>query len=396
MFLIQAGHQSSPQIAEALPEERVNGVIWSLGDETPENLRARIADAADENVVQAIDPQLYVALLSDGNPKRLASHELFDIPLPRSHFSARRLATLVEGIIEHQLGLNCTHLIAPTVAVSSTTDRSAQVALNLSETALDVRGDYSNGQPLLISAALERTLLHDQKAVNVLLDELTAHEAEGYYLLFEIDPSLDASVQAQILSEALYIVYTLGVTQERIVWVGYSGLAGYLYRAVGADAFAAGWFQKQQWWSLRHWGPASGGRSPRPRIFLDTILGSLLTEPELANARTQRHDPNLGSHLLAGVGDLVRAYREGSVPTIDRPACAAQLFDVCAELDSRIVDDDVVTDLATVSADLQAATDLYTRLEDAGVELDGRSTGRQVEAWRQAIDLFVERAELEL
>lgn len=398
MFLIQGGYQSSTHIAEALPAERAGGVIWSPGDESPDSLRSRMDEAATSHgVVQAIDPQLYVALLADGNPKRLPTHELFDVPLPRNHFSARRIAALVERIIRYQAGLPSTHLIAPTVAVASPSARSAQVALNLAETSLDIWADDYAHDPrsLLVSAAIQRPLLHEQKSVNVLLDELTAHEADGYYLLFEIDPGLEVSAQASILAEALYIVYTLAVTQERAVWVGYAGLAGYLYRAVGAEAFAAGWFQKQQWWSLDHWGPPTGGRTPRPRIFLDAILGSLLAEPELKLARTQPHDPALGDHLLAGAGALAEAYREGDVPVIDRPACAAQLFEVCAELDGRITGD-VATDLARARGDLDAATGLHDRLEAAGVELDGRSTGRQVDAWRQAIDLFAERGEVDL
>ena len=35
MFLIQAGHQSSTHIAEAVPEDGAAGAIWSLADETP-------------------------------------------------------------------------------------------------------------------------------------------------------------------------------------------------------------------------------------------------------------------------------------------------------------------------------------------------------------------------
>jgi hypothetical protein len=369
-------------------------VIWSPGDEKPEYLAERMAEAAEHDAVQAVDPQLYVALLDDANPKRLPEYGLFDLPLPRRQFSARRLADLMERILDFQADLPSTHLIAPTVAVSSMTDRSAQLALNLAETALDIAEDRDDDRPLLISAAIERSVLADSESVDVLLDELTAHQADGYYLLFEIDPTIDSAVQASLLSEALYVTYTLGTVQERPVWVGYAGLAGYLFRAVGADAFAAGWFQKQQWFSTGHWAPGGGGRSPRPRIFLDTLLGSLLIEAELMAVRRQRQDTSLVADLVGGAGGLAAEHAGGGTPPdATRGVCAAQLFDVCTELDGRI-QGDVDEDLERIQQELDEAEDLFSRLSAVGIELDGRSAGTQIRVWREAIEKFVDRADL--
>jgi hypothetical protein len=394
MFLIQAGHQSSTQIAEAVPGDGAAGAIWSLADETPGNLETRMRDLTGDEVIQAIDPQLYVALLADANPKRLVEHELFKVPLPRqSRYSARRLASMVEAIVRHQADRPGTHLIAPTVAVSSMNHRSAQVALDLAETAADVWGDYDDARPMLISVALERTALADPEGINQLLDELTAQDFDGYYLMFEIDPGLDPSTQAALLSEALYVTYTLSVVREKLVWVGYAGLTGYLHRAAGATAFAAGFFQKQQWWSLGHWGPSSGGRPLRPRIVLDSILGSLLVETELQPVRAQRYDRLIGNELIAGVGGMASAIREGKGLTLDRPACAAQLFAVCEELDRRL-GSDLDANFAQVTADVEAAELLYQRIDDAGITLEPRSTSRQLQAWQEAIGFFRDRAGL--
>jgi hypothetical protein len=299
---------------------------------------------------------------------------------------------MVEAIVNHQAERPGTHLIAPTVAVSSMNHRSAQVALDLAETAVDIWGDYNDERPLLISVALERAALADPKGINQLLDELTAQNFDGYYLMFEIDPGLDSSTQAALLSEALYVSYTLSVVREKLVWVGYSGLTGYLHRAVGASAFAVGFFQKQQWWALGHWGPPARGRAPRARIVLDSILGSLLIESELAAARSQRYDSLLGNDLLAGAGPLARALREGNSPSTDRGTCAAQLFAVCEELDRR-VGTDLDANLARLVADIEDAELLYQRIEDAGVPLEPRSTSRQLNAWLEAIELFKKRAE---
>ena len=84
--------------------------------------------------VQAIDPQLYVARLLDANPKRLADHDLFSVPLRARDLSAQRLPGVVSTVLEFQAGHDeLTHLISPTVAFSSMGDRSAQTTLDLAD-----------------------------------------------------------------------------------------------------------------------------------------------------------------------------------------------------------------------------------------------------------------------
>lgn len=402
MFLIQDGHQTSSHIAAALEDQTVDGVIWSPGDETPALLEER-TEAVDGNhdVVQAVDPQFYVAMLQDSNPKRLPQHEIFGLELRGGAFSAKRLGRTVKRILDHQRDLPVSHLLSPTVAVSSMTDRSAQIALNLAETSIELAAeavrDEEEKRPMLLSVAVEQYVLNEQDAVNGLLDELTAHDVPGYYLLFEVNPEMEATRQASLLAEALYVTHTLAVTQEKEVWVGYAGLPGYLHRAVGAEAFAAGGFRKQQWWSPSHWAAGSGGGrgGPRPRIYLDRLLGSILTETELATIRSQRRDTQLADDLVAGSGSLAQSYREGTTTEPDRMDCAVQLFEVCADLDERITGDPVV-DIAQVRSDISTAQNLFARISATGVQLEGRSDNTQLGVWEAALDMFLLRAGIEV
>jgi hypothetical protein len=401
LFLVQDGHQTSGQIGEALQRECVRGVIWSPGDETPDFLAERTdATSGFDDVVQAIDPQFYVALLQDSNPKRLPRHEIFGMKLRGGAFSAKRLGRTVKRILDYQRGFRVTHLLSPTVAIAGMTDRSAQIALNLAETSIELLDELAEAEeedrPMFLSVAVEQFVLNDEDSVNGLLDELTTYDVPGFYLLFEINPELEGGRQAALLTESLYIVHTLARIQGKEVWVGYAGLTGYLYRAVGASAFAAGGFRKQQWWSPGHWKAGTGGGrgGPRPRIYLETLLGSLLAETELATIRSQRSDLLLGPDLIAGPGGLAGAYREGTASEPDRRTCAAQLFDVCAELDARITGD-LLADIARVRTDIAAAADFHERISAAGVQLEGRSDATQIGIWGQAIDAFLRRAEIE-
>lgn len=394
MFLIQDGHQTFSHVGPALDAGIAEGVIWSPGDHTSERLEERVQEVASSAVAQAIDPQMYVAPLQDANPKRLSQHDLFPVPMSPRDYASRRLSAAVAKSLDLQVSLPVTHVLSPTVSVSQMTDRSAQVALSLAETSIDDWQERNDGRPLIVTSAVNASLLADPASVNSLLDELTDLDVEGFYLLFEIDPRSDPTQQDALLAEALYIVYTLAVVNAYDVWVGYAGLTGYLYRAVGATAFAAGFFQKQQWWSTRHWTGSGGGRQPRPRITLASLLGSLLVEAELRPVLEQRRDRSLGTELLTGAGELAAAYRTTGRTTAveaDRAAQTRQLFAVCDDLDSRITGD-VARDIRRVREDITVAEGLHDRIDDTFVTLEQASAGRHLSVWRTALTSFVDRA----
>jgi len=388
MFLIQDGHQARSGVEAAIDEGDADGVVWSLADETPANLDDAVA--ADwmqrRGIVQAIDPQLYVAPLADANPKKLLDHELFSVPMRPRDFSARSLLPLVETLIRFQADHRVTHIVSPTVAVSSMVDRWAGIAADLADTALQTWAGIDDDRPMLVSVAIAESLLADRDNVDALLDELTAYECDGFYLLLELDPNTDAAEASVLFERALYIVHTLAKVNEYTVWVGYAGLNGYVYRAVGAEAFAGGWWQKQNRWSPNHWTPGGGGRAPRPRIWLESILGSLLIDPELRLVARQRTDTDLFTDLLSGAGQLAADFAGGRAfdGTYDRSVMSAQLFSVCAALDARITGD-VETDLRQVLADITAAEAFYRRIRDAEVQVERGVVRNAPVVWQSAI-----------
>ena len=388
MFLIQDGHHARTGVEPAIDAGDADGVVWSLADETPGSLDQALAAEwmAREGVVQAIDPQLYVAPLADANPKKLLDHELFSVPMRPRDFSARNLVPLVESLIRFQADRPVTHLLAPTVSVGSMVDRWAGIAADLADTALQTWSGMNDDRPMFVSVAIAESLLADPDNVDAILDELTAYECDGFYLLFELDPSTDPAQASALFERALYIIHTLAKVNEYTVWVGYAGLNGYVYRAVGAQAFAGGWWQKQNWWSPRHWTPGGDGRAPRPRIWLESILGSLLIDTEVRLIDRQRADSDLFADVLAGAGALAADFAAGRDfdDGYDRSEMSAQFFAVCSALDARITGD-VQTDLRRVLADITEAEALYRRTRDAGIQVEWGIVRNAPVVWQSAI-----------
>jgi hypothetical protein len=391
MFLIQDGHQTHTHVAGAIARD-AHGVIWSPADQTPSNLDAVLRADYMNGAAQAIDPQLYVAPLVDANPKKLADHALFEVPMRPRDFSARNLVALVNRVIAFQADRPVTHLLSPTVPVASMVDRWAEVAANLADTALDAWQQTGDPRPLLISVAIQQSVLADPDNVDALLDELTSYECDGFYLLIERNPSTDPAEAAVLLERALYIIYTLARLNEYAVWIGYAGLDGFVYRAAGAEASAGGWWQKQNWWSPAHWTAGGGGRQPRPRIYLESLLGSLLIDTELQRVARQRVDQDLLADVLGGTGSLAEEFRNGRAfnGSYDRADMVAQLLGVCGALDTKITGA-FEADMRRVLNDVADAEVLYRRIREVGVEVEADRARNPLTVWQTAIATLGDR-----
>lgn len=361
------------------------GAIWSPADHTPDALDDLVQTDWGDGFTQAIDPQLYVAPLVDANPKKLGEHDLFPVPMRARDFAARNLLDLTDRLIRFQAERPVTHILSPTVAVPSMGDRWAQVAADLANTSIDVWSGLNEARPLLISVAVQESLLADRESVDALLDELTTYECDGFYLLLEIDPGTDPAEAAVLLERALYITYTLAILNEYTVWIGYAGLSGRAYRAAGAEATAAGWWQKLNWFSPYHWQASGGGRQPRPRIYLESIIGSLLIDAELERISRHRADATLYADVLAGAGELATEFLQGRAfdGNYGRPEMTGQLLAVCAALDGG-VSGDPESDMRDFLDAIVEAEELLTRIRDV-VQLTASGARDPLAVWQMGV-----------
>lgn len=387
MFLIQHGYQKGTKIHDAVRAGSSAGVIWSPGDERPDALAAAIRDPAYAAVSQAVDPQVYVSGLASASLKRLPDYGYFRGNLQPRHFTASSVVQLASDVLDWEAALPVSVVLAPSVAIDSATGRWAQVATLLTEASVSNWRARNDTRSIYATVAIRDSVLANEIEVNTLLNEITAWDCDGFYLLFEIDPNLDPTKQDDLLERALWITYSLGDLNEFPVWVGYAGLGGYAFRAAGASAFAAGWWQKLQYWTPDHWLEGGGGRQPRPRAVLDSLLGSILIETELAAIR--RADNQLYADLVSGVGPLSAALRQSSPSTVagatDRDQQAAQLFAVCSELDGRPVGSFDQRGRQLLN-DIAGTLDLHRRIRQTGLQLELGSGPRRVNVWQNALE----------
>jgi hypothetical protein len=380
MYLIQHGFQKGTKIEVALAVGTANGVIWSPGDEAPASLSAAISSFP--GVEHAVDPQFYVAGLAGASLKKLDKYEYFSRDLQATDFTARRIIEIARDALDFQASLDVTVILSPTVVIEAAGDRWSQVALSLAQASIDEWASRGDPRELLISVAVSRSLLANEEEVNALLDDLTTLDCSGFYLLLELEAD-SATRSDEQLERAFWMTYSLAELNGFRVWIPYAGLVGYLFRAVGAEAFAAGWWQKLQAWSPGQWTDAGGGRQPRPRVFLETLLSNVLLE-ELGALRSA--DRSLYDEVVAGVGPVAAILRT-SLPqnvSLSRDDLAAQLFAVCHELDSRAVGP-LEQRVQRLTNDLADVMGRHRRIRNSGITLEPRGSNAHILEWESAI-----------
>jgi hypothetical protein len=215
---------------------------------------------------------------------------------------------------------------------------------------------------------------------------------DGVYLLVELDPALDESTYAEHLASALDLVNRLA---ERMpVRVGYTGLSGWVFRAAGAQATAAGWFQNRRSWSPSNWLARSGG-SRLERAAVEAPL-ALLTPAELATIRDASLP--LYQQVVAGVGPYAALLQSspaqaGNIIPLDRHA--AQLFAVSHELEARI-GKGFATDARRIIKDVGSATALRDRVARAALTIEGAGVDGRPDEWETALRSLAARLGVQL
>jgi|ERR1039458_4392887 hypothetical protein len=383
----QHGHGKSDKITTALAGT-LDGVIFGARNEKPEKLAACLEDIRESfDVELLVDPQFYVCTQTPPNDRYLPDYPYYEPGRTAADFaSLRRLRRYVEQTLDFQHGLGLDRIISPSVLFDSFDDRWSQIALNLADASLEYHASLQNAPPLLLTFCFQEQALTDRRELDGFLDQITAWNLAGLYLLVAREDSIySPSFEPARLKQLLYTVYVLSNVNGFEVVCGYSDFVGLLLRAVGARAFSNGWSQGLRQFHRRNLvRQRPGGQPPRFRYSSKPLLASILL-----GELQQVCDVGMLDEVLSGVPLDAVITSAASPEASDWNARTSELhhWETLKDVDS-ILTGDLPADLDFLQAMLERASELYVELKRAGVVFERATTGVHAREWTDAITDF--------
>jgi hypothetical protein len=398
MFLVQHGHGNGGNVDRALAAGDADGVIWSPCSYRPDSLRREIRSNA--GALQMIDPQLYVAYAAGViDPKKLPEYPWYRETRGSDGHIRPLTPQVVSDVVEAALEFQCadaglTTIVSPAPALRSGAANDLNRFAAFANRSRAIWTRIGDNRSLFISLPIETPLLEPTalQARIALLGAMQRLGAAGFYVLVELDPAADADNYAGRFEQALWLVHRL--SEFAPVRVGYCGLNGWLFRAAGAEATGAGWFQNRRFWSPSNWLDRSGG-SRLERAALHEPL-ALLSPADLATVRDA--SPPLYGQLVAGAGPVAARLR-ASPPTagdvIGLPEHAAQLFAVARVLD-QMVGAGFQADARRIIGEARRALALRGQIAQVALTIEGVAIDGRPAEWERALRGLAARLGIQL
>jgi len=384
----QHGHGKSDKITSALASGDLQGVIFGPRSETPDNLRTCIEELRVEYDLDIlIDPQFYITTLKPPHEGHLDEYPFYKSGLTAADFvGSKRLGSYVRKTLAYQADLNLTRLISPSVLFDSFEDRWFQIALSLADASIEYVQTKNGTAPLLLTFAFPEQALSSRRELDMFLDQLTAWEMKGVYLLIARDESsYSQRFEPQRLANLMYLVYVLSQINDFEVIAGYSDFPGLLLRAAGASAFATGWHHSQRQFLRRSFiRQKPGGQPPRLRYSSAPLLNSILL-----NELEQTFDAGCLEMVLSEVplDSTITTAASPEASDWNRRTSELQHWQTLHKLDAEL-SGDPVKDLAQLEGALETATAIYGLIQADGVLFERNTQDQHLEDWKQAIQLF--------
>ncbi len=390
-LLAQVGYGTGNKLELGIKARAVIGAIMSPRDETGDHLKRRLSDLRrlSGSSIRMFDPQFYVSTIGGARAGHLTEYPYFSNAtlLSRMDFAPRQVRTYVKDCLNYQRGLEVSHLVSPTVMVEDLTDMWSQIALNLAEESLDHWSALKSPHPLLLSIVVSENALRNDDEVRRYADALSALDAPGFYVVVRRPQGCPPAIDAEPMSNLMYVVYVLSEINEYWVACGYSDWLGLLLQAAGADCFATGWFQNLRQFSVERFMPAKGGRRPRKRYSSAPLLSSILIQPELQ-----------GASMVGLIDDVLSGTKHDAILRDDPAGREALWTDEVSCLHhwetltklSRVLDakKNVPAKLDQMLMLIRQAESRFRILSQQGVEFDPTTTGNHLAAWAGAISSF--------
>lgn len=377
----QHGWGKGDKIEEGLVQGLLSGVILSPRELAPPAMLAFVnaLRAAHADATLLFDPQVYAVAATPPKLGRLGDYPYF--PPSRSHDQ------IASDVLQCQLGLGLDRLISPALLQTGLHSSGIDAILASASSSIRAHDSMSDPPPLLVSVILDETPLQDQNAVDDLLNELTALDVHGFYVVVRRnDSAYPAKFEVDALTNLMYLVYVLADRNGFEVVCGYSDMVGLLFHAVGATATATGWYSNLRQFSLRRFQESDGGAAARARYTSRPLLNSILVQPELQASYTRGTIPVVLSQTP--FDGVFGAGNPGNAVWPPRTSCLhhwAVLADLAPRFSSQ---GSVSANLDALEGALQQSSSLYDSLRRLGVPFEVPSGPRDCRLHLDAVRRF--------
>ena len=388
----QHGYGEGEKVNNGLKDGLISGVIFGAKDINPDRLETRLNEIKKEfpDAGRLFDSQYFVSLI--GNDPNIKLGKLDEY----SFFKARRRSQLeannlvaeeIRKVLEFQVGLPVTHIIAPNILISRSFDSvEAVISKSFIRQTRKIFDEFKVKQPVFTTLAISREALIDTAELESFLNDITLLDAppDGFYLLIaarDVEARYDI-FNADVIAAWMLLNYSLKINGFKVI-NGYSDILSPFLGAVGGDIGCTGWWSNLRFFSLDRFAPeATGGRLPVQR-YLSAKLLNRITFYELNALR--RFVPQIVNGLAKD-----KAYENEPERTVE----ILQTWEALSSmLESMADSNDVSKNLNKCADAIKLAEQLYSEIKFR-YRLDPKSDDNHLEPLREGINLFKKTAEI--
>jgi hypothetical protein len=388
----QHGYGEGEKVNNGLKDGLISGVIFGAKDINPDRLETRLNEIKKEfpDAGRLFDSQYFVSLI--GNDPNIKLGKLDEY----SFFKARRRSQLeannlvaeeIRKVLEFQVDLPVTHIIAPNILISRSFDSvEAVISKSFIRQTRKIFDEFKVKQPVFTTLAISREALIDTAELESFLNDITLLDSppDGFYLLIaarDVEARYDI-FNADVIAAWMLLNYSLKINGFKVI-NGYSDILSPFLGAVGGDIGCTGWWSNLRFFSLDRFAPeATGGRLPVQR-YLSAKLLNRITFYELNALR--RFVPQIVNGLAKD-----KAYENEPERTVE----ILQTWEALSSmLESMADSNDVSKNLNKCADAIKLAEQLYSEIKFR-YRLDPKSDDNHLESLREGINLFKKTAEI--
>lgn len=276
-------------IPDILRQSLCSGLILSP-KETPDEDIPNLIDTARQANSESfvfIDPQLHACTVSEPSIGNLESRSYFPAPpVQISVYSNEAWMSAASACVKWQSQFDVDAIVCPTITLSSVTNQSYSIALDILDEALATCDKLGTDKPIFASIVIQEPMMMDRSSLDQLLDELTLRKIDGVYLIIlRSSTAYPAAVNPALVHNLMYFQYSLSEVNGLTCIHGYSDLISACVWPFSRSASATGWYFGLRQYSERRFAQAGPARSALPRYTSHHLLSVLKIVPHLHNIR---------------------------------------------------------------------------------------------------------------